>query len=398
MSSHVLVLSIPAHGHMRPALAVTEELVRRGHRVSFLTSQTFEAAVRATGATPFVHKGLLDDVLGHDRYDTMTPDMLARSAVLFLKESIELVPVAQRLFADDLPDLVLYDMIVAPAGRALEQLWGCPAVQSTPSLASNSHYSEVRAASDDAGVTRDHPAVVELLTRARQFTTELGIDIAPDALVSWGADRSLVYVPREFQPFGETFGEETAFVGPCMTPRYLTAETWTPPADGLPLVVISMGTLYNKQPRFFDTCVRAFEGKPWHAVITVGAGSDPADLGPLPDNVEAHSWIPQLAALRRADVFVTAAGLGSLMESLYAGTPPVMIPQMPETRVLSNRAAALGLGTLVLPTEVTEETLLEAVRTTAADTVMCERVGRMATVLERAGGAPRAAEALEALL
>lgn len=51
MSSHIAVLCIPAHGHMRPALAVTEELVRRGHRVSFLTPDGFTPAVRKTGAS-----------------------------------------------------------------------------------------------------------------------------------------------------------------------------------------------------------------------------------------------------------------------------------------------------------------------------------------------------------
>lgn len=50
MSSHIAVLCIPAHGHMRPSLAVTEELVRRGHRVSFLTPGGFTGAVEQTGA------------------------------------------------------------------------------------------------------------------------------------------------------------------------------------------------------------------------------------------------------------------------------------------------------------------------------------------------------------
>lgn len=144
-----------------------------------------------------------------------------------------------------------------------------------------------------------------------------------------------------------------------------------------------MGTLYNDQADFFRTCVRAFEGRPWHAVITVGNGADPGQLGPLPRNVEAHAWIPQLAALRRAEVFVTAAGLGSMMESLYAGTPPVLVPLVPETRVLSRRAAELGLGTLLDPAGITADTLLDAVERTAADAGLRERVGRMPAVMER---------------
>ncbi|MER6353857.1 macrolide family glycosyltransferase [Streptomyces sp. NPDC001634] len=397
MPGHIAVLSIPAQGHMRPALAVTEELVRRGHRVSFLTPESFAPAVRATGATALPYETVLTEILGPGQYQTLTPDMLAWSAVLFLEESAKLVTLARQLFVDDVPDLVLYDMIVAPAGRALEQLWERPAVQSTPSMASNAHYSQMRAVWEMCGVPDDHPATAELLDRAKQFAAELGLTAAPEYLVDWGADRSLVYAPREFQPVGETFGEETTFVGPCLSAEY-TRATWEAPGDGLPVVVISMGTLYNNQPDFFRTCVRAFDGRPWHALITVGNGLDPQELGPLPPNVQALAWIPQLAALRQADVFVTAAGLGSLMESLYTGTPPVLIPQMPETRVLSRRAVELGLGTLLDPAEITEDTLLGAVRGTAADEGLRERVQRMAEVMERAGGAVRAAEALEARL
>lgn len=397
MPGHILVLDIPAQGHMRPALAVTEELVRRGHRVSFLTVEDFAPAVRATGATALVHDSLLTQALGPGQYRELTPDVLAWSAVLFLKESVKLTELALRLFADDVPDLVFYDMIVSSAGRALGRLWNRPAVQSTPSMASNDHYSQVQEIAGFSGVATDHPAVVELLSLAAEFADGLGIDMSPQALVGWRAERNVVYAPREFQPAGETFGAESAFVGPCFSPRYAQG-TWDAPADGLPLVVLSMGTLYNNQPDFFRTCVRAFEGRPWHAVITVGHGADPGLLGPLPANVEAHTWIPQLAALRRAEVFVTAAGLGSMMESLYAGTPPVLVPLVPETRVLSRRAVELGLGTLLDPAGITADTLLDAVERTAADAGLRERVRRMPAVMERAGGAPRAARALEALL
>ncbi|MFF2996026.1 macrolide family glycosyltransferase [Streptomyces sp. NPDC057950] len=397
MPGHILVLDIPAQGHMRPALAVTEELVRRGHRVSFLTVEGFAPAVRATGATALVHDSLLTRALSPGQYKELTPDVLAWSAVLFLKESVKLTELARRLFADDVPDLVFYDMIVSSAGRALGKLWDRPAVQSTPSMASNDHYSQVREIAGFSGVATDHPAVVELLSLAAKFAADLGIDMSPESLVGWRADRNVVYAPREFQPAGDTFGEESAFVGPCFSAQY-TKGIWDAPADGLPLVVLSMGTLYNDQADFFRTCVRAFEGRPWHAVITVGNGADPGRLGPLPRNVEAHAWIPQLAALRRAEVFVTAAGLGSMMESLYAGTPPVLVPLVPETRVLSRRAAELGLGTLLDPAGITPDSLLDAVERTAADTGLRERVRRMPAVMERAGGAPRAARALEALL
>jgi MGT family glycosyltransferase len=79
-------------------------------------------------------------------------------------------------------------------------------------------------------------------------------------------------------------------------------------------------------------------------VLAVG-GVDPAALGPIPPNVEVHAHVPQLAVLRRARVFVTPAGMGSTMESLYFGVPMVAVPQMAEQRVNADRVAEAGGAT-----------------------------------------------------
>jgi len=49
--SHIAFLNYPAHGHVNPTLPVAAELVRRGHRVSYVVAEQYADAVRATGAT-----------------------------------------------------------------------------------------------------------------------------------------------------------------------------------------------------------------------------------------------------------------------------------------------------------------------------------------------------------
>lgn len=87
-----------------------------------------------------------------------------------------------------------------------------------------------------------------------------------------------------------------------------------------------MGTLSHAQSEFFRTCVRALTGRPWRAVITVGNGFDTATLGTVPPNIEVYPWVPQVAVLEHADVFVTSGGLGSLMGAVHTGTPMLMAP------------------------------------------------------------------------
>jgi UDP:flavonoid glycosyltransferase YjiC (YdhE family) len=41
MKKHIAVINIPAYGHVNPTLAVVRELVNRGHRVTYVTTEEF---------------------------------------------------------------------------------------------------------------------------------------------------------------------------------------------------------------------------------------------------------------------------------------------------------------------------------------------------------------------
>lgn len=50
---HIAVICLPAAGHVNPTLPVVSELVRRGHRVTYATSEKYAKAVESAGATFF---------------------------------------------------------------------------------------------------------------------------------------------------------------------------------------------------------------------------------------------------------------------------------------------------------------------------------------------------------
>jgi MGT family glycosyltransferase len=129
--------------------------------------------------------------------------------------------------------------------------------------------------------------------------------------------------------------------------------SWEPPAGGRPVVVVSMGTTVNSNADFFRECCAAFAHAPWHVVMTLGGAIDPADLAPVPPNVELRSWIPQLMVLGHATAFVTAGGLGSVTMALHERVSMVVAPQIPECKVVVHRVAALGLGTAIPSAEAT---------------------------------------------
>jgi len=97
---HVAIFANPAQGQALPALAVIEELVRRGYRVTYATSSEVAARLALGGAT-------------EGRWEV----------VGFLDDSVSPISLARGYFAGDRPDLVVYDGTAVEVARAAADTW-----------------------------------------------------------------------------------------------------------------------------------------------------------------------------------------------------------------------------------------------------------------------------------
>ncbi|MFD1149439.1 macrolide family glycosyltransferase [Saccharothrix hoggarensis] len=405
---HFLFLCHPDHGHVIPNLAVVAELVDRGHRVTYLTAESMRGAVADTGAT----------VLTYDsRYRDADFGQVAENPLylltLLLDESARMLRAADELLSGDVPDHVVYDTSILYAGRVLSRKWGRPATQLIPVFASNPHFSYLKAmyaadspAADSPGSAAPAappvsdgppPWVVEMLGRIGALTAEHGLDVAPQELWWEVPDSNVVTIPRSFQFAGDTFDERFAFVGPCVGDRSFLGD-WAPPASGLPVVLVSLGAVFNQHEGFFRACLEAFAGQPWHVVMTVADGMDPASLGGVPDNVEVHRWVPHATVLEHAVLAVTHGGMGTVMEALRSGVPMVVVPTSALDRPTADRIVELGLGASVPPEEMTAPKLLALVRSVIGDADITAAAARMRDDVRDAGGAVRAADEIEKFL
>ncbi|ASO20713.1 MGT family glycosyltransferase [Actinoalloteichus hoggarensis] len=395
---HVACLLYPAYGHTLPALEVVAELVRRGNRVTCFVGDLVADSVAATGAEVVPYGVGLS--AAPPLVDPTVDEMAEASLRLVVETSAACDAVAERL-ADDVPDVLVCDIVLHLCGGVLARGWGRPMVRLLPTFASNEHFSLQERLSVGADqIDFAHPAMREVENRLTSFRAAHGLSTdGQKDFFPGDTELSLVFIPRRFQCRGETFGADHAFVGPCVpqaSPR--PPETrWRPPGDGLPIVLISLGTVDNDRPEFFRACVAAFEGLPWHVVMTIGDKIGVAEVGPLPPNVEVRSWIPQAEVLAHAAVFVCPGGMGSIMGSLAFEVPLVVVPRHPEQYANAERVAELGLGLLLPAAEATGETLRGAVLAAAEDTSTRDRLREMRGELERAGGARAAADRVEAL-
>jgi dTDP-L-oleandrosyltransferase len=393
---HIVFLSIPAHGHVTPTLGVVEELVGRGHRVTFPTTEEFSGTVGAVGA----------EVL---RYESTWPvpaslpnpadaDSAAEMRLLLATESIAvadaLAPISA---AGPGADVVVYDTATSAAARVLATSWERPAVELFTGVASNERFSLAKYWPDRFPAPDgdpDHPMVVERRSRLAEFGRRCLLDgTRSEDLAAHPEELSVVFQPRSFHIAAETFDERYVFVGPCLSSRAFSAE-WQPPADSRPVLLISLGTLYNNQPDFFRACEDAFSCLEWNVVMLIGHQVDPGDLGPAPANFERHRRVPQPAVLRHAAAFLTHGGMGGTMEALFFGTPLVVVPQTPEQDAVARRVAELGLGLRIPPGEVSVDKLRKMVVDVASNEATGERVRRMRRLVVAAGGSPRAADAI----
>lgn len=386
---HLAFVSGPAHGHVNPALPLVEELVERGHRVTFATGRDLIGAVTEAGAAPVEIPASLPGVLRAQ--DTMGAAEVAAVLEHSLAEAPGVLAALEERCTADPPDAVCFE-IMTNEGQMVAHRLGVPAICWIPTFAGNEHFSLFsRLVSPDF----DHaaPRLRSAAEKTVAFATEHGVPPGNDPIAAPPCGLNLSFLPREFQIAGETFDERVRFVGPASR-KCEAAQEWSPPVAGAPVLLVSLGTVSNRRPELFRACIRAFAGSLWHVVVATGH-LPAAEIGEVPGNVELHEFAPQTAVLRHANAFLCHAGMNSVMDAMLHQVPVVALPQTPEQRANAARVAELGLGRTLGPGEYEPSALRRAVEEVADGEDVHRNIRWMRRAISRSGGPASAADAVE---
>ncbi|MDN3287003.1 macrolide-inactivating glycosyltransferase [Streptomyces thermocarboxydus] len=391
--AHIAMFSIAAHGHVNPSLEVIRELVARGHRVTYAIPPLFADKVAETGAEPKLWNSTLP---GPDDDPEAWGTTLLDNVEPFLADAMQALPQLIEAYEGDTPDLVLHDITAYPA-RVLAHRWGVPAISLSPNLVAWEGYEK-----EIAEPMWEEPKKTErgkaYYARFRSWLEENGVTLHPDDFAG-RPDRSIVLIPKALQPNADRVDERVySFVGACQGDRSAEGE-WQRPAGAEKVVLVSLGSSFTKQPAFYRACVEAFAGLPgWHLVLQIGKHVDPAELGDVPPNVEVRSWMPQLAILKQADLFVTHAGAGGSQEGLATATPMIAVPQAVDQFGNADMLQALGVARHLPTQEATPEALRTAALALVDDPEVARRLKDVQAEMAKEGGTKRAADLIEAEL
>lgn len=384
-----LFYNVPASGHVNPSLALVAELVRRGEAVIYYGTENFRAKIEATGATFRPYAQLTDRYFEENALDGSNPTLTGRR---MLEQTRRMLPELIAEARDEQPDYILYDSM-CPWGVFVARALGVPSVTSL-ALLLFSPAMLVRS----SGLLTVAAMMVKNLPNMRAFMqTSSAIAsehrVRPLSFTEFffaPADLTISYTMPPIQPEAEKLGKGVAFVGPSIAPRPDSSGFPFEQLDGKQVVYISLGTVINNNPAFFQAAIEAFAGTPYSVVMSIGETVSVASLGTIPPNFIVRPFNPQLEILQRSALFITHAGMNSVHEGLYYDVPLLLVPQTQEQNFVANSVQALGAG--IVLKDQSAGALRQSAERILSDASYRAKAAELGAILRSGGGAPRAAE------
>jgi rhamnosyltransferase subunit B len=409
--SHVLVVTLGTAGDVFPFIAVGRALHQRGHRVTLLAAQHFEAAVLQAGLD-------FHALFSKDETDAMLSNPLLwhhikgfSAAWLAQSAALQRLPDLVSALPAEAPCVLLVHPGAAPAAalaRARRPGLRIVTAYLAPSNLRTCHdpltmgYTPVprwmpmwlRAALWRlAEATTVDPVVMPTLNRARGALGLAPLSRFWDHMMDT-ADASVALFPAWYGPTQPDWPQPFAHAGfqlydpQAEAPLPATLQAFLAAGDAP--IVFTPGTGYQHGTAYFAAALSAVKALGRRAIfLTPHRDQVPAQL---PDSVLWQSFLPLRALLPHAAALVYHGGIGTLAEALRAGVPQLLVPCAHDQFDNAQRIHALGAGQILHMRRLRAGTLRAALAGLLASSETRARCGELAA---RLAGEPSAAVVCE---
>ena len=425
-----LVTCWPFVGHLYPQISVAHALRDRGHEVAVYSHESARAVVESEGFTlfPFEH---VDD----QRYERIhaleakvparTPPLRTLSVAMqayrdmvagSIPEMVEdLVPIIGRWR----PDVIITDPALWASILVVWELTGVPVALLTQMIGSMIPGPD--APPWGPGLRPPRTFGTRLLARA----VELGTDVVAHNMrrlvdrirgayglrpmgcsINAFTGRLPLYLIPSAPELDYNRRDQPAnvhYIGPCV---------WTRPAGAAslnwldtlsldrPWVHVTEGTAQYQEPFLLRAAAKGLAGERVEVILTTGQFSrDPEALGlhGLPTNVHVERWVSHEDLLPRCAVLVTTGGAATVLASLKAGVPLLVVPTFWDKNDNAQRVVEAGVGLRLGPRRCTPDRVRAAVMRLIEEPSFRENAQRMARRFAELPGPLLAAGLLEEL-
>lgn len=344
----IVFFCIPAFGHTNPTLQVVKELISQGHQVIYYSYNLLKEKIENTGAK-FISCDDYDMEQKLSKEDTSKLGSdLAFSTKILVDTTLALDEKVCTEMKEIQPDCIVADSM-AIWGKFIALKLGIPFVSSTTTFAFNQHSAKI--------MKQSFSQVVNMILSMGKIQKEIirlqnkgyPVNNVLDIIQNDENTNTIVYTSPEFQPESKTFSDKYEFVGPSIIPAKSEIVK-----NRKYLIYVSMGTVINKQEKFFMNFIKAFQNKEdFQVIISTGKAINIEDFiqnyekkskSQFPQNIQMEQTVDQIAVLSKTDVFISHCGMNSVNESLFYKVPLVMIPQTTEQKGVANRVNQVGAG------------------------------------------------------
>jgi MGT family glycosyltransferase len=385
----VAVVHFPSSGHIRPLLTLVAALERAGLRTVQWAPPEWEQACLAAG-------GEFRELPEFLKTVAWPPPIPSRIAEFVGMLAERIAPWMSEQVREVGADVVLRDSF-AQYGHYAALTNDLREIVVPPMMA---FHRQMRPGPADIPQTLENlvkgiPGAVRLRGTSRRLGRKYGAPLGDWRTVFAGRHdaTTLVWTTPSLQMRPEALrGEDIHYVGPlrALGPAEVDAE---PALDGLSdkdqLIYVSLGTVFEMRPSFYRDAAAALAAPGRRVILSIGRVA-PEDLGPLPAGVSAHAHVDQLSVLRRADLFVAHGGFNGIQESLAAGVPMLLFPQMFEQALNADVVVARGAGLRIK--SATPQRIRAAAERLLGDPAYAEAARRLAAELRSSGGIEEAVE------
>lgn len=369
--SHFGVLSYKGTGHLNPLLALSRELIGRGHAVTFFLPPDKEDQMRRhrLGFVPVEISDSRAPVLA----SSVSPPITVVDWIKDTRRKLHHISREMEAFLREYPNAIRNTNVdalimgeISFTGPTVAQLLGLPYFVVSTSIPHNFGWHAPRSIRPkrqwperfqqellQVSIFHMKGPIRASLDRYRKkagMSSIRGMTVTYPELAhitQWPRclDYSRDVLPRNFHYAGPFVDEATR--DPVEFP-------WSR-LDQRPVVYVSLGTTKRAVLSLFSSIATACVGLNLQVVITMGNRRDSSALGALPGNPIVVPNAPQIELLKIAAVVITHAGPNTVLETLLQGKPMLALPVTLDQPAVAAHIARLGAAEVLTPNQCSSE-------------------------------------------